>query len=121
MKTYFYFAILLGLGLLTKAFYMDDFISGVMALIPFWFAYSIYQPKVDHNRCTEHFVGKITSIKWSTFRLNTEKTYNVTVVYGNVTKTFKQLPPEFSHQFSTGDSISIQANPNNLKESYLKY
>lgn len=119
MNAYTYFAIILGGGLITKAILMDDLLGGLWALIAFYFAYSLYQPKTDRSRCTKQVIGTITAIKWNRFRLNTEKTFNVTVQYNGINKTFKQQPPSFTHRFNVGNTISIRANPNNLKESYL--
>ncbi|TBR42753.1 hypothetical protein CBF23_006125 [Marinomonas agarivorans] len=127
MNAYFYFAIILGVALIAKAIFMNDLVGGALALLAFWFAYNLYQsrmnhhPKVNRDRCTEDFTGTITDITWSSFRFNTEKTFNVTVEYKGISKVFKQLPPNFTSQFSVGDTISVQANPDNTKESYLNY
>ncbi len=68
---------------------------------------------------THKIDGIITSISYSSFRINNKPRFKVGISYLNIEKIFDPIHSDIQLNFSIGDTVIIQYNPKNIKDSSI--
>lgn len=73
----------------------------------------------DSAKHTSRALGKISSISYSSIRINNRPQFKVSVKYLGIEKTFDPIHSDIQTHFKIGDTVIIYHNPNTHQDAHI--
>jgi len=98
---------------------LPPILSGIGAYLSITTIINVFVGTHKSSKQTQRSIGTIINIAYSSFRINNEPRFRVTVKYQGYSKIFDPISSTIQLNFSAGDSVVIFYDPEKIDSAYL--